>query len=876
MAFRPPSWPLKLLERVCPPSLFESIAGDLEESFYDKIEAGSLRKANWNYIWSVFRFMRPGILFRNTFKKSIYHSMIGNYVKVASRNISKQKTFTFINAIGLSIGIATCVLIYLFIQDDRRFDRFHSNGENIVRLHSNRIATRNPGDEITYQKSAYLSAALEGALRSEVPEVEKVSIFSGPIDYTIRLADQFYKERVTFVGSEFLSMFSFGMISGDSLSALSDPTSVVLTKSVADKFFPSMNPIGETIDIFMDSLVTFTVTGVLHDVPKWSSLQFDVLLPAMSRPYYAQNEHLWSINSYPIFVQLQEGASDSQFQASLDGIMNRYRSERNEEIREYLQLGDDVLIERFEFLPLSDIHTSHDVEWEKVTNPIYHWILGGIALLILVIACINYVTLALSTSLHRAKEIGIRKSMGASRVDIGIQFGVESLVVAGIALVLALILITVGLQPFNTFVDKDIKVAGMGIINIGLLITGLTLVVGLLAGSYPSIYLSGLNSIAAIQDSKRKLNAGFTRVLVVMQFSLSIFLLVCSMFMFRQMEFLTTKDLGFDKENVLVIPTQQAWGVGSDRFVDRFRTELEMNPNIVAIGGTSTPFSQGWSRTSYVIDEVTHTSFLYRIDTEYLQALDIDIVEGRNFISGSAADSNAIIVNRSLVHDMGWDQPLNENLEWADPPSRIIGVVEDHHFLSLESEIQPMILTLKNGYLQNMYVRIKPSSLPGIIDDIRLSWSKIEPDKPFEFTFLDNDLAQQYDTYEKWSRIMLFATLLAVFIACLGLFGLAGVTTANKTKEIGIRKVLGATITGILIILNRPYAMMMLLAYVLAVPASYYVIQRWLGNFEYAITMEWQVFAISFIICLVLAIGTVSYHAFKASRTNPVDTLKYE
>lgn len=876
MAIRPPSWPLKLLERICPPSLFESIAGDLEENFYEQMETGGQRKANRNYIWSVFRFIRPGILFRNTFKKSIFHSMIGNYVKVASRNISKQKAFTFINAIGLSIGIATCVLIYLFIQDDRRFDRFHVNGENIVRINSDRIATRNPGDEISYRKSAYLSAALVSVLKSEVPEVERVSIFSGPIDYTFRSGDQFHKERIAFVGADFMKMFSFGMIHGDSLGVLSDPSSVVLTKSVADKFFQKRNPIGETIDIYMDSLVTFKVAGVINDVPKWSSLQFDVLLPVVNRPYFSANEFSWNIQSYPIFVQLREGASRAQFQAGLDGIIDRYRSENNKEVREYLQLADDVPVYHFEYVPLFDIHTAYEVEWEKVTNPIYQWILMGIAILILVIACINYVTLALSTSLHRAKEIGVRKSMGARRIDIGIQFGVESMVVSVIALVLAIILIAVGLQPFNLFVDKNITIGNMGLINIGLFITGLTLVVGLIAGCYPSIYLSSLNSIAAIKDSKRKLNAGFTRVLVVFQFSLSIFLLVCSMFMYRQMEFLTTKDLGFDKENVLVIPTQQAWGVESDRFVDRFRTELEMNPDIVAIGGTSTPFSQGWSRNSYVIDDVTYTSFHYRVDTGYIPALDIDIIEGRNFITGSSADSNAIIVNQALVKDMGWDDPLSEVLEWTNPPTRIIGVVEDHHFLSLEAEIQPMILSLKNGYLQNMYVRVQPSALPGILDDIRTGWTKIEPEKPFDFTFLDSDLARQYDTYERWSRIMLFATLLAVFIACLGLFGLAGVTTANKTKEIGIRKVLGANISDILVLVNRPYAIMMIMAYILAIPASYYVVQRWLENFEYAITMEWWIMIASFVVCILLAIGTVSFHAFRASQTNPVDTLKYE
>jgi putative ABC transport system permease protein len=466
--------------------------------------------------------------------------------------------------------------------------------------------------------------------------------------------------------------------------------------------------------------------------------------------------------------------------------------------------------------------------------------------------------------------------MGARRIDIGTQFGVESMVVSVIALVLAILLIAVGLQPFNSFVDKDITIGNMGLINIGLFITGLTLMVGLIAGCYPSIYLSSLNSIAAIKDSKRKLNAGFTRVLVVFQFSLSIFLLVCSMFMYRQMEFLTTKDLGFDKENVLVVPTQQAWGVESDRFVDRFRTELEMNPDIVAIGGTSTPFSQGWSRHSYVIDEVTYTSFNYRVDAGYIHALKIDMIEGRNFITGSSADSNAIIVNQALVKDMGWEQPLMEVLEASDPPMRVIGVVEDHHFLSLEAEIQPMVLSLKNGFLQNMYVRVKPAALPGVIDDIRSAWAKIEADKPFEFTFLDSDLARQYDTYERWSRIMLFATILAVFIACLGLFGLAGVTTANKTKEIGIRKVLGASIPDILVLVNRPYAIMMILAYIFAIPAAYYVVQRWLENFEYAITMEWWIMIASFAVCILLAIGTVSYHAFRASQTNPVNTLKYE
>ena len=525
-----------------------------------------------------------------------------------------------------------------------------------------------------------------------------------------------------------------------------------------------------------------------------------------------------------------------------------------------------------------------DIGWAKVSDPQYSLILGGMALLILLIACINYVSLALTTSTARRTEVGIRKVVGAQKTQLVYQFGFESVILALISMVIGIALVFLFLPAFNTFTGKGIAMDATSfgqVVGVSLV---LTLLVGTLAGSYPALFLSTFRPALVLKGGfTSKLQAGFTRPLVVLQFALSAFLIISSLIMYRQMRYVTTKDLGYNKEQIVVVPTQTGWNPEADKTVERFRTRTQQEPSIISVAGTSSSFNQGYSRYGYKIKGEQKSAFVFSVDPYYLSTLGVEITQGRNFDANFASDSSTVIVNEALVADMKWTDPLNEYLNWREdsvgPGSRVVGVVKDYHFLSLQENIEPMFLSMdkKNiGYLVSMIIKIAPGDIPGAIEKIHNAWTGISPDKPFDYTFLDEDVAKQYESYQRWMSIMGLATGFAILISCLGLFGLAGINAVNRTKEIGIRKVLGAGLGNIFVLLNKQYIWLSMIAFGLAAPLSYYIMNKWLADFKFKIAIGWELFAISMLTGLCVALATVSYHAVKVSLVNPAETLKYE
>jgi putative ABC transport system permease protein len=410
------------------------------------------------------------------------------------------------------------------------------------------------------------------------------------------------------------------------------------------------------------------------------------------------------------------------------------------------------------------------------------------------------------------------------------------------------------------------------------------MIVGILAGSYPALFLSGFRPALVLKGRfTSKLQAGFTRPLVVLQFALSAFLIISSVIMYKQMRFVTTKDLGYNKDQILVIPTQTGWNEEADKTVARFRTRLQQEPSVISVAGATSSFAQGYSRYGYKIKGEQKSAYVFGIDPEYFPTLDVKFVAGRNFDVNIAADSNAVIVNEALVRDMKWTDPLNEYLNYREDTvglgAKVIGVVKDYHFLSLSQNIEPMLLSMNRkdiGYLVTMLVKVKPGDIPTTVEKLQKAWKDISPDKPFDYTFLDQNVAKQYESYERWMSIMGLSTAFAILISCLGLFGLAGINAVNRTKEIGIRKVMGAELSNIFVLLNKQYIFLAFIAFVLAAPASWYVMNQWLADFKFKIAMGWELFVISMFAGLLIALLTVSYHAIKASLVNPAETLKYE
>ncbi|HEY9045875.1 MAG TPA: ABC transporter permease [Ohtaekwangia sp.] len=881
----PPRWPLRFLAWFCPPWLLEGIEGDLLEQFDDDVRSAGISVARQRLYWNVLRLFRPSIILRNRFLFSLHSIMIRSYITVASRNIVKRKLYSFINAVGLSIGIAFCILIYLFIQDESSFDKFHANGDYIYRMHSVMYTGSRAADKqgSPYEKISQVQLALAPTMKAEIPEVQYATHFCTN-HAILRKDDKVFNESIVYVDADFFRMFSFPMQAGNVDKIFTSKDEIVLTPAIAEKYFGTSPALGQVLMLGDRSL---TVTGIIDAPPANSSLQFQVLLPVEGwGAYHQRNLDMWMNLGFPTFVQLYPSATAANLQPALDQLTHKYMKQELTQWRERDKVPAGEEPYRIGFLKLTDIHLAKDIGWDKVSDPQYAWILGGIAVLILLIACINYISLALTSSARRRMEVGVRKVIGAYRRQLVYQFGFESVMLALLSMVIGFILVVLFLPAFNQFTGKDIALQATNLYTLAGISIGITVLVGLLAGCYPALYLSGFRPVQVLKGTfTAHLSAGFSRPLIIMQFAFSSFLIISSVIMYKQMEFVTTKDLGYNQHQLIVIPTQAGWRENSNLVIEQFRNRAAGIPSVVSVAGTDYPFAgNDWMVFGYDVNGTQKATYGFTVDAHYIKTLGIDMVMGRDFDPNNFADTvKTIIVNEALVKDMQWTDPLHERLNFhgRDPQaegSRIIGVVKDFHFLSLAETIKPMFLTMdrNDGRLTNMLVRIDAKNIPATIAQLKKDFAAIVPGKPFEYSFLDENVSQQYASFNRWMNIMSLATGFAILISCLGLFGLAGINAVNRTREIGIRKVMGANLSNIFILLNRQFIILSLVAWMLAAPLAWYSMQQWLAKFQFHITMSWYLFAIAMMAGLVVALAAVSYHTVKAALVNPSESLKYE
>ncbi len=813
--------------------------------------------------------------------------MIGNYFKVASRNILKRKLYSFINAFGLSIGIAFCILIFLFIMDEKSFDQFHTNKNQIYRLEEKSYDTwlQNPKDP--YSRSAYLPKGVAQAVKDELPEVIFATRYNPSHNGIVRYGDKIFTEKeIAYVDADFFNMFSFRLLAGNPNKIFKGKLEAAITPAIAKKYFGDESPLGKALRVDVEGDKEFIVTGIIEAAPSNSSLKYGILLPQENSPGYERNLNQWGNFNTPAFVQVLPNTDLKNFKLNLDKVIQKHMGDKLEKWRKNatVPIPADVRMMELEFTQLPDMHLKKEISWDKVSDPQYSWILGGIALLILLIACINYISLALTTSAARKTEVGIRKVAGAQKQQLVWQFSIESIVLSFISMIVGIGLVFLFLPSFNQFTDKAIAITFSNIAPVLLTSTALTILIGIMAGSYPALFLSGFRPALVLKGAfTSKVQAGFTKPLVVIQFALSAFLIMSSVIMYRQMKFVTTKDLGYNKAQILVVPTQSGYNIEANKTVERFRTRFQSEPSVVSLAGTGLSFNQGYSRYGYKIKGEQKAAYVYAVDPFYLSTLGVNMVQGRNFDERIAADSDAVVVNEALVRDMKWTDPLNEYLNYREDSTglgaKVIGVVKDYHFLSLEKNIDPMFLSMNKkdvGYLGTMLIKLSAGNLPEKIEKVRAIWKELSPDKPFEYTFLDEDVATQYKSYQRWMSIMGLATCFAILISCLGLFGLSGINALNRTKEIGIRKVMGAELSNIFLLLNKQFIWLAMIAFAIATPLSWYVMNKWLKDFQFKITIGWELFALSMAAGLAVALLTVSYHALKAAWINPAQTLKNE
>lgn len=812
--------------------------------------------------------------------------MLQNYLKSALRSLWKNKGIAAINVTGLSIGLACFSLFLLHVIDEFSFERMHEKSDRLYRVYVHEQEGLSGDPE---SKSPYLPMPLGPAMQADFPDVVRYTRYRGFGDSFVRTSAGVQTERVEFADTSFFSMFTFPLLYGNATEALSAPGNVVLTEKTALRLFGESNPVGKILEIKLEEhFEPFTVSAVAQNLPSNSTCKFEILLP-FSRFAITRNgqrvQNQWRSSSMMTFVELRPGSGLANHPAQLLQFRQKYFPEEDQELRNkglWAKAGAPVT---YGLQPLLSLHNDTSVEG-AAGNPQQTMILLGIGLMILLIACINFTTLAIGRSAGRAREIGVRKVIGATRNQLSGQFMTEAVLLSVASTVLGMALAIALLPVFNELSGKTLAFDFGQFPELLWLLPAVALLTGGVAGSYPALVLSGFSPLETL---KSKFRVGgenwFTRSLVTFQFVLSVGLIGCTLVMLQQLDFLASSNPGFQKENVIIVNAEGT--KDSKKTLERFRNALQGQPEITGITGAelSLGADAGWSRSGFQYKGQPKQVFEYHVDPQYLSVLGLQLIAGRNFDPAVVADSvTSVIVNEATVRDFGWTpetalgQPLSGYYE--DEPERdpvVVGVVQDFNFLSLRQAVKPMLFQMFRDYAPyQFYVRIAAGNPGPALDKIRNAGAGAEPVLPFRHTFLDENLQKFYAADERRGRLVTCAGILAIALACLGLFGLSALAAANRTKEIGIRKVLGAGVSSLTGLLARDFVKLVLIAIVIASPLAYYLMNRWLADFAYRIDLQWWMFAGAGLIASAMALLTVGYQGLKAAVVNPVRSLRNE
>lgn len=820
--------------------------------------------------------------------------MLKNYLTVAIRSLWRNKVHSFINVLGLSLGIACCILITLFVKDEWTFDKFHAKAERIFRVWAKE-------DWGVNQVFFYTTTPfpMGPALKENFPEVEH-QVRTNSVNAQVRLGDAQFSEGVKFVGKNFFEVFDFQVIKGNRQYALHEQNTVVLSERTAEKYFGKTDPIDKVIQIQLgDVFEDFVVKAVAENVPTNSSIRFNILISDLNYPKLYSERLLTSswFNIFPeTYILLREGVDVKEVEQKFPPVFKTILGEevfKNSKYTVGLQ-------------PLTDIHldTEFPAGDAPISNPKYAAILAAITVLILFVACINFVTLSVGRSLKRAKEVGIRKVVGAERKQIIIQFIGEAIIISVVSLFFGLVLSIVNLPLFNTLSGKQLIFPIDGFMV--LVILALVGIVGVVSGSYPAFVLSAFKPISILKGAMVAGNnrLGLRKVLVGVQLVLSIFLISSTLLMRKQLSFLQNKNLGFSKEQLAVvqlnIPREPGRSKLADRInagfekVEQFKSELARVSGVAAVCGSSHDFGDGaWTNIGYTDDTGVYRSFNANvIDDDYIPVMKVELVAGRNFSSENPADTKrSVIVNEAFVKEYGWTDAIGKRIPGKGfSEHEITGVAKDFNYASLYAKVEPLVMIMdpvivlsgseninfENSPIPKLMLRLSPGNMSKTIDQLKGVWDKLTAGEEFTFSFVDQRLEAQYRSDQNLGKIVSIATLLAIVIGSLGLYGLASLVMQNRTKEISIRKVLGATEQSLLVLLSKEYVYLVAISLILSIPVTWYLMSQWLQSFEYRISVGWTPFAAAGLISLSIALFTISYQTIKTASAQPADTFKYE
>jgi len=799
--------------------------------------------------------------------------MFKNYFKIAFRNLQRNKIYSFINIAGLSIGLACAMLIILYVKDEISFDRFHKNVNNIYR-----IVTKSKHNGIEYKDGT--TGFLQGPrFTQNIPGILSfVRVQSGAED--IKTGTEVQSQDLLYVDSGFFSVFTFPLLNGNPKTCLIEPRSIVLSEDAAKKQFGTRDAVGKVIMLKDDSgFVPYKVTAVAKRCPQNSSIKFEALVPFKESRENAQNNDNWFSYFLNTFIVINPKTNLQTLENKMQQFYVADAKETFKKMNEKYGGGPDASMGTYFLQPFTNMHMNTELPAQNglsnASNPMYSYILSGIALFVLLIACINFVNLTVARSVKRAKEIGIRKVVGSNRKQLIFQFLGESFLLCFIAFGLALLIVQLILPVFNDLSNKALAISYLFDVK---LIAGYVLlffITGLLAGFYPALILSGYKPVETLYSRFNLTGKNYLqKSLVVLQFGLASFLIIATLTIYAQFNFLTKTDLGYDDSNIVVVKKEHI----KHSEAALFERELLKDPNIVDVAAKN----DGQWMTGAKLGNDSSISFNYEtVDESYIPELKIPLVQGRNFSKAYPSDStNSVLVNESFVKQAKWKNPVGEIVNFFYNNNEIyhvIGVVKDYHYLSLNQKIGPQLFTMKNDNPYGKFsIKIKPNTEAESLKYIQRAFKQFFPLSPYSYAFQDQQKLKDYEAEAKWRQIILFGAILTIFISCIGLFGLSVLSAEKRTKEIGIRKVLGASAATIVTILSTDFLKLVFISLIISIPLAWLAADKWLQNYPYRIAISGWLFTSGAILVIIVALATVSFQALKAAKANPVKSLRTE
>ena len=875
----PPRFAQRILLRFLRDDLAEEVQGDLEEKFYLALNHTSPWKAKLNYWYQVLNYIRPFAIRKSN--PSNHYAMFENYFKIGWRNLTKQKMYSSIKIGGFALGIAACFLIALFIRDELNYDTHYPDVDRIFRIYASFTNEGTTESEVSWQ------APFAGAIKADYPEIEKAGRLNpnelfGAGSNEIRRGDELentYEEGFTYIDQELLEILKVPMIYGNPAHCLDEPKTIVITRRKADKYFPNENPVGKAFIVNNDVSKPFKIGGVIENFPATSHLQFDFLMTLKGVEFWPGEQSYWGATNYPTYILLRKGADPAQLEGKLASVIEKYLLPQwiADGVPNAKSLVAKVALK---LQPVKDIHLRSAGIQDRLSHGDirFVWLFGAVAVFILIIACINFINLSTAKSANRAKEVGLRKTVGSLRGHIINQFLTESVIFSFLSFTLGILLAWLLLPYFNMLSSKSLIFPWKE----GWLFPILTIamaLVGIIAGIYPSFYLSSFKPIDVLKGnlSRGSKTATMRSSLVIFQFTTSIVLIIATVIIYRQVEYILNTKVGFEKDQVLLIQGTNTLGDQVTTFKNELLQLTQVKSATVSdylpVKGTKRNGNGFWNEGKKGVDKEVDGQF-WIVDNDYIKTMGMNIVAGRDFSVDMKSDSQGVIINQKMAKELDLKDPIGKRIFngrlWS-----VVGVVEDFHFESLREKIEPLCMTLGISPAV-VSVKVTTADISTTLQSIGTVWKKFLPHQPIRYAFLDESYSRMYDDVKRMGRIFTTFAVFAVIVACLGLFALSAFMVEQRGKEISIRLVLGASMRSIFNLLTLNFVKLVLIAIVIAVPIAWYMMNKWLEDFTYKTEIRWDVFVLSGLMAVGIALVTISYQSIKATLVNPVNSLRSE